>query len=1016
MHYSFGQDPVRNIINMDNGLPSNQVYYIHQDRKGDVWFCTDNGLARYNGIDVITYGIKDGLPGNVIFSAFEDYKGRLWFSTFTKGFFYFQNDSLIIPPFNPSLLKAAGSSFHKFFYVSENDSIYMMNSNRKLGYFKASIKDTNVLEVLTNKDRTYVDGRAKVNNGFYYFPLEKRLYTFEELGLGKCKTLFERCSQLIKVSIATGITLDERGEVEWASLGKNLFRVTPEGLYFIHHFFNPIDGINATDSELWVSLRDLGTFRFEFDSLKLDTAQLKECYFPNKNIIFAKKDREDNYWFGTLNAGAFQVQELDNRVFKLPENIEANALTSFYFKGDTVRLSPLTNITKPLSEDIRTSTQKFKKYLEELPAYGFKELKANPNLQTNKSLGHIYTMKRKPKGLALIDHMAIRVTSWGNNTVWTDNFLYSGAMTRTKFDPLGGKPKSELMEASYGHYLNNSVFARKICLLENGSVIYCTTNGFLETTKDSLIFNSNEYGVEEPISSVLKLDDFHYLYGTFYGLFEWDKTNSTKAIDADGLLAYRIEDIKMDKRGFIYVATQGGGLVVIAKDSIFKLSELNGLSNNNVEEIVVMNDTIWATTKNGLNRVYVNNNLEVNSTFHWSNSLSGSNPIIELGVLKNEVAFYNGKQVVYVKKSPSKKSKDIEVYIGGISSSGKALNNLDNGYSIIGERNKLVIDFRKNGLINSAFDYYEYKLERYDTAWVKTRSREVVYENLPFGEYQFYVRAFNNENKVSKNTASLLLTIERPYFREIWFQALVLISLSSIVFMLISQYLARRNTRLKNERALISSNIFALKMQMNPHFTFNALNSIQYFIASGKKRSANDFLSRFSDLIRNVLQSAGKTKVSLREELENLKNYIELEKMRSENNFIVLFEIDTDVATNETFVPSLILQPIVENAIWHGIEKLPTKGELKIRIYKEAQLLKCFISDNGPGIEIDPFKLQEQGEKGLYRSVGLSNVIQRLKLISKMEGKPYVISFNNIWTDGTTQFKGTVVSLELPIS
>lgn len=205
--------------------------------------------------------------------------------------------------------------------------------------------------------------------------------------------------------------------------------------------------------------------------------------------------------------------------------------------------------------------------------------------------------------------------------------------------------------------------------------------------------------------------------------------------------------------------------------------------------------------------------------------------------------------------------------------------------------------------------------------------------------------------------------------------------------------------------------LMALRSVMNPHFLFNSLNSIQYFIAKNIKEQALDYLSQFSKLMRLVLNSSIQNKIALADEIETLKLYCNLESIRFEN-FDTVFEVDEDIDIHHTFVPSLLLQPYVENAILHGLSKRTDNlGLLKISFFlNENEDLVCVIDDNGIGRQ-EAQKLKAKDQK-LYKSVGMLVTSERLELINQNEQVGVQI-IDKVNADGTAL--GTTVEVTIKL-
>lgn len=1012
------QKPIHDVWDTEDGLPSNEVYWVHQDQKGDLWFCTDNGIVRYDGINMKVLGLEDGLPDNVVFTALEDSKGRIWFSCYTGGFFYVEEDSIVIPPFNQQLVDRIGSNYSKYYYINEHDSIFIANHHFDHGVFMGHIEDSVLMEVPGPKILSLGISQPEINIPYNLrdqilvlirdsLPMKKHM-SFEELGIQRTPDLFTTASAFLKPGITSMIYLNEDGEPLYGNSGARLFGIDDDGINHITELPSTINNVRIEENELLVSSWHHGVKVFDVDK----SLKLKGSYF-DKSISYTLKDRDGVYWLGTINGGVIRMPSMDNFQFPVPNGIDLeNATRPISFSNDTLHCCLLNKSTRKDYPVARTK-KSFQRFLDAQHSYTYQEL-IEGQLLNDKTLDHVYTLYRDSTELRMINHRASCFFS--NHWVgWHDNSLYAGLAKVSYHDE--SKPlQAELMNAYFDIYHSLSVYSRRKRFLGLGHQISCSNQGFVEHTEDSVLFLSQDYGINDPVNDVLKLGDMHYLYGTHKGLFEFTKRDSSRRFSPSPLLNFRVEVMEKDERGNIYIGTRGGGLVVIAKDSLFSIGEMYGLSDNRVREMILINDTLWVATDNGLNNVYIHDNLKVYSRYHWLNALNGHNAITNLAANKNEIGILKGNQFHFVKRSGDTSRIKPRVLLEDVLISGRKWNKGENHevISVSGSNNNLEFHFRINSLLGNPFVYYEYRLVGHKDYWTKSKERKASYQNLPYGTYTFEVRVVNSYSMTSENTEEFEIVIKRPLLLTLWFQLLLGVVFIGLALLVANIYFKRKNRRLMREKEMISSNIFALKMQINPHFIFNALNSIQYFIASDRGRSANEFLSRFSELIRDILRKANQTKVTIREELKSLENYIKLEDTRKKNGLKWKMDIDSAIDTKRTFIPSMILQPIVENAIWHGLAKVEDGGELGISIHLEGDYLICSITDNGPGIDIDPFKIENSGEKLLHKSVGLSNVIQRLKLISKMEGKSYDIHFDNIYPKERVKFRGTIVTLKIP--
>jgi LytS/YehU family sensor histidine kinase len=204
----------------------------------------------------------------------------------------------------------------------------------------------------------------------------------------------------------------------------------------------------------------------------------------------------------------------------------------------------------------------------------------------------------------------------------------------------------------------------------------------------------------------------------------------------------------------------------------------------------------------------------------------------------------------------------------------------------------------------------------------------------------------------------------------------------------------------------------ALRAQMNPHFVFNCLNSINRMILSGDIKDASGYLTKFSRLIRKVLENSEKNMVSIADELTMLKAYIQLESLRFKGKIRYKTELDKNIDVDATFIPSMVLQPLVENAIWHGLMHKEKGGTILLSIEQEDEILKCSIEDDGVGRQ--PNNKAHEGEEFMKeRSMGLNLTTERLKIMGQLGLKRFIEIID--LKDEDNNAVGTRVDLLIPI-
>ena len=334
------------------------------------------------------------------------------------------------------------------------------------------------------------------------------------------------------------------------------------------------------------------------------------------------------------------------------------------------------------------------------------------------------------------------------------------------------------------------------------------------------------------------------------------------------------------------------------------------------------------------------------------------------------------------------------------------------------KQNFFSFEFSAIGYNLSDKNRFEYKLEGIDENWMDgTKRKFAAYTNVPGGDYRFLAMAINNEGQASEKPSVTYLHITTVWWKTVWFWALAFGFFAGIGYLVYKWRIGqvRKEERLKAEyeRKLTDVEMSALRAQMNPHFIFNSLNSIEYYIITNEQEKAVDYLSRFSRLIRLILQNSKSTIVPLKDDLEALKLYIEIEAMRFDNKFDYEVKMEKGLDPETVKIPPLLLQPFVENSIWHGLmQKKDEKGKIDLTLRRSNGHLVCLIEDNGIGREA----AQQLKSKSASRrkSYGMKITSDRLSMLNKLAGADASINIFDLKNeDGSAA--GTRVELVIPI-
>lgn len=422
----------------------------------------------------------------------------------------------------------------------------------------------------------------------------------------------------------------------------------------------------------------------------------------------------------------------------------------------------------------------------------------------------------------------------------------------------------------------------------------------------------------------------------------------------------------------IWVTSSKNGIEIFTLPSYSfkqKINKYNSLKTDEINAVFKDNqNTIWIATNKGLYRLIKENSSisnDQNPTIYFENLLVNN---------QNKDSFLDSN--TSIKFSPSE--------------------------------NNISINFKTVDLINPKKIQYRFKLIHGFSAWSTNNS--VQFSNLNAGKYTFEIQSKIDNNK--SNIKSFSFKINSPFYKRTTYILGGIALLLLTAYFILDFYIRNINKKnkekidkLKLENHLLSLEQKALQLQMNPHFIFNVLNGIKALGNSGKTTELNTTISQFSVLLRSILNNSRKEEISLKEEIESLKNYIELEQKMSSKTFE--YQIITNlnnIDSEEILIPTMLVQPFIENAIKHGFQ-VNKKGKLTISFDVKHHFLNCSIIDNGIGVH------QSKKEKinSNHHSLALKVSKERIAHISNKN------SFSIIEIVEDSMIKGTKVWFKIPL-
>ena len=960
----YGQKVAFKNYSVVSGLPSSEVYMLYQDSKGYIWFCTDAGVSRYDGYSFKTYTSENGLPDNTIFNLYEDVKGRIWFVGMSKKLSYYdsKDDSIRLITCNDKLVKELANASISSMYVNNQDELYL-GINCGTSFFK--INPNNNFEKITpvnfkNKgwQINYMD-----NKQVLWGVIKKKE---DESSLQLTINDNQKKETNTKTYNVLSYNTTYSGRYRSFTMAQDGFIFSEDNVVYykkndtlIRKELNCSSIICLyTDKEnnLWVGTKSHGVYKFK----QGDILSNPESYFEKQSVTAVLQDNEGGYWFSTLEHGVYYTPSFIFTYYDKSSGLSGNKIYSI------------------LSHDKKI--------------YCFAE---------DESLNEI-----KDSSVIINTSVSgIRAYNLGPNQ---DELFISGSISYFY------NPKTKKKRFVAGTDLSSRFFVREAYLAPNGKLYAAHSIGLCEidikTASPIILTKDFQF-----ITSVFMQDSILW-FGSPDGLFKYTNGKIENLSKRHPLLKNRIDDIIEDKYHRLWFATKGAGILIKKGNRITQLSVKNGLSSNLCRTLLIDSlNTVWVGTNRGISKIIMLNdsafNIENYSNIHGLlsdeiNQISMQGNFIYAAANQGIIKF--DKDHLYSNKIPP------PIYITDFYVNDNKMPLLSN-YTLNYNENFIKVNFLGLSFKNPGNMTYRYRLVGLDTVWKYTKNSTIQYTTLPPGDYQFEIYSMNHDLVHSLDFKSIMFSISKPFWKTIWF---ILLAISLITF-LIYLFLKTRVKRIKKDEAektalikkISEVELKAIRAQMNPHFIFNSINSIQHYILISNTDMAYRYLSKFSKLIRNVLENSIYELISLKKEIETIELYVELEKLRFETKFNHCIYVDRTLDVLFLSISPLLIQPYVENAIWHGLMHKKTMGQLNVYFFDEGELIKCVIEDDGVGRKTSKLIHADNFKK--HKSIAISLNQERLDIIGKLFNNKLQVSIFDI-EDEEGKACGTRVELFIP--
>lgn len=1011
------QLPYYQVYNELNGFKAKSIRKIAESENGKIWIATEQGLWNFDGFQFKQFkssdDVENPLMSNDIQHIFIDQYQNLWIG-------YYQHGISIW-----NLKTGKRKNLHNFIQTKE------LNSNRVTG-------------ISCIKDKVYVffhdSAWLEFNPKNYEYQLIK-----PKAKTGTLPLLFRQIvysQQFNKYFLASSDGMFLFDEVK-KTIESKAYKINNKPVWKIH---NSINGLLVKDSIIWQNTWGGGMLKYNIKSDSFEACyqyNAKEQFSGATNTIFSVQWLNNNELYiatPDFGIGVFNTQTGKYEFFDV-EKQESSAYANLIYKdsksnfwiGSEIGLINLIN-------DYQNLYQKME--LPKSPNPTMQRL--NFNYFVFEYQNKIITGSIQGSGVyvynktSLLLEKIIRFPNLKNNQTFRtlQAFEYNGTLFINSWSGLFQLNINNEQWKRFDFFGNKTLEQGiyRCVRLRNKQLLL----GFHDSkvawfdleSKASIIWTEKDVINEQVTFSgsqiyELELDVNQNIIATHEGGFLVLNTKNKSLKQFSALLDNSksmfkvIAHVLTDPDGFIWMSSAEAGLLKIDPKNNYKVikvfNEENGLFGNGINDMSIdQYGCIWGLQDNNIFRLDVKSELLSN----WNKDNGIQLDPAGWGVIKaiGDQIFYgrlNEIIVVNQKKLTRQLNYSNKFYIDKIKNHLAVYHqyNYPKYLFLNHDKNSLHIAIGSQNILLNKHNKLKYRLKN-NQEWVLIENlNEIHVSNLAPGTYDFEISFINNlQNKWSSPISLFKFKVKAPFYQQWWFVLSMILMIGAVFY-----YFYRVNNQkkqLKNdfEMKLNELKMEALRSQMNPHFIFNSLNSINYYIIKNDTENASNYLKKFSKLVRLILNHSKAELVTLQEEIDINKLYVELEQMRFNQSFDFEVFIHPSIETEEIILPSMLLQPFIENAVWHGLMHKKEKGRLKIEIKPlDNNKFVISITDNGIGRKA-ALELKSKTAT-TQKSHGMGITFERIKIYNKLQHH-WIISQDSVdLFDDHQSASGTQINL-----
>ncbi|MBW6500891.1 MAG: histidine kinase [Bacteroidales bacterium] len=940
---------------VSDGLPQSQILDFYQDSRGYIWVTTRNGISCFDGIEFRNYFRKDGLPSNILNKFFEDREKNLWVVS-PEGFSKFNGRRFETFPLPDSCRLSPVTVFE-----CPNDTILFLRSDLFTG---------------KNKLTGFRDGIC--------FDLPGSSSSLDTIDIRYF--FFDNYTRKL-------VILSKSGDL-WSGNNNSYIRLSDK----------KFSGVNLL-RDRYIIVGQNGEFEFvegrlsPLDKGSFDVyAQMVFNQSGRGNYIdYYSGGKEYNISLPLLNITGSIVDNENNLWIKGEKNIYMLVSTAFSCLTEKEGLAQ--NIWSIAAD--RSGHIWFGSLYGDLQEYDGKEFRLrNEYMKSYGSRTFFYKGSR----------------TMSDGTIWFST--NTGVLIRdgNSFTRLKDIPDNRQICIIYEDPVDKSV------LIGSDSGLYHIKNREVFTYPQ---FNGEDAGVVE---GIIRDDNGVYWLSGEKGLTLFDGTNFKNVTDTIIPGIYTFTLVK-DPRGGIWITSEEG--LFFHHKTTEKFRQVLPASLNKPANSLIMIDTTHVLVGRvtdlcliDLQKFY-NNDLDYFRIYDKSDGFMG-NDCLDNGIIRDINGFFwilTSDRVVML--DPEKLKQNLsppKLHFTGIECRTDSLTwepvagpdlfyGRQKSIRIRHDQNTIRFSFTGISMTNPEKVTYQWRLAGYEEKWTdKSRDRSVVYEKLPPGNYTFYIKAFNADGIHTPDPVTMGFRVVPAFWQKTGFRVifamLVILLISWLVWLIMKRYNKKRaeEEQFKSQMARLQMN--AVIRQFDPHFTFNVISSVGSLILKGEKEAAYDCVLKLSNLLRSILSDGSLIIKPLSEELDFVRKYLELQKLRFRERFDYSISVDGNVDLKRN-LPKMTIQTFVDNAVKHGIVNRKEGGMVHVKLEDRGEGILITVTDNGPGrAVVDENKFSGTGQ-------GLGMITSLFEFMDKFNVHRSSIEISDINDDGPDP-AGTEVRVYIP--